>query len=88
MNVKKLALTNLPYVVLGLVCTNLGEAWHMAAGGAEWNHQAASGRFCGPRRGPLIKRIGTRALYLGRAASGDPAAGPAAGKFLPLLILS
>ena len=33
MNVKKLVLTNLPYVVLGLVCTNLGEAWRMAAGG-------------------------------------------------------
>ncbi len=30
MNVKKLVLTNLPYVVLGLVCTNLGEAWRMA----------------------------------------------------------
>ena len=33
MNVKKLVLTNLPYVVLGLVCTNLGEAWRMASGG-------------------------------------------------------
>ena len=33
MNVKKLVLTNLPYVILGLVCTNLGEAWRMAAGG-------------------------------------------------------
>ena len=32
MNVKKLVLTNLPYVVLGLVCTNLGEAWRMADG--------------------------------------------------------
>ena len=32
MNVKKLVLTNLPYVVLGLVCTNLGEAWRMASG--------------------------------------------------------
>ena len=32
MNTKKLALTNLPYVVLGLVCTNLGEAWRMADG--------------------------------------------------------
>ena len=27
MNVKKLVLTNLPYVLIGLVCTNLGEAW-------------------------------------------------------------
>ena len=33
MNVKKLVLTNLPYVVLGLVCTNFGEAWRMASGG-------------------------------------------------------
>ena len=33
MNAKKLILTNLPYVVLGLVCTNLGEAWRMASGG-------------------------------------------------------
>ena len=33
MNVKKLVLTNLPYAVLGLVCTNLGEAWRMASGG-------------------------------------------------------
>ena len=32
MNVKKLVLTNLPYAVLGLVCTNLGEAWRMADG--------------------------------------------------------
>ena len=31
MNTKKLALTNLPYVVLGLVCTNLGEAWRIAS---------------------------------------------------------
>ena len=33
MNVKKLVLTNLPYVLIGLVCTNLGEAWRMASGG-------------------------------------------------------
>ena len=32
MNVKKLVLTNLPYVLIGLVCTNLGEAWRMADG--------------------------------------------------------
>ena len=32
MNVKKLVLTNLPYVLIGLVCTNLGEAWRMASG--------------------------------------------------------
>ena len=32
MNIKKLIITNLPYAVLGLVCTNLGEAWRMADG--------------------------------------------------------
>lgn len=32
MNIKKLIITNLPYAVLGLVCTNLGEAWRMASG--------------------------------------------------------
>ena len=32
MNVKKLVLTNLPYVLIALVCTNLGEAWRMASG--------------------------------------------------------
>ena len=31
MNAKKLVLTNLPYVLIGLVCTNLGEAWRMAS---------------------------------------------------------
>ncbi len=35
MNIKKVIITNLPYVVLRprLVCTNLGEAWRMASGG-------------------------------------------------------
>ena len=33
MNVKKLVLTNLPYVLIALVCTNLGEAWRTASGG-------------------------------------------------------
>ena len=32
MNVKKLVLTNLPYVLIGLVCTNFGEAWRTADG--------------------------------------------------------
>ena len=32
MNTKKVIITNLPYVVLGLVCSNLGEAWRMASG--------------------------------------------------------
>ena len=33
MNVKKLMLTNLPYVLIGLVCTNLARlgAWPLAA---------------------------------------------------------
>ena len=33
MKAKKLILTNLPYVLIGLACTNLGEAWRMAEGG-------------------------------------------------------
>ncbi len=33
MKAKKLILTNLPYVLIGLACTNLGEAWRMAVGG-------------------------------------------------------
>ena len=33
MKAKKLILTNLPYVLVGLACTNLGEAWRMAVGG-------------------------------------------------------
>lgn len=33
MKTKKLILTNLPYVLIGLACTNLGEAWRMAEGG-------------------------------------------------------
>ena len=33
MKLKKLVLTNLPYVLIGLACTNLGEAWRMAEGG-------------------------------------------------------
>ena len=33
MRPKKLMLTNLPYVLIGLACTNLGEAWRMAEGG-------------------------------------------------------
>lgn len=32
MKAKKLVLTNLPYVLIGLACTNLGEAWRMAEG--------------------------------------------------------
>lgn len=32
MNAKKFVLTNLPYVLIGLVCTNFGEAWRMASG--------------------------------------------------------
>ena len=34
MKAKKLILTNLPYVLIGLACTNLGEAWRMAEGGS------------------------------------------------------
>ena len=31
-NVKKLLILNLPYIVLGLVATNFGEAWRLAEG--------------------------------------------------------
>ena len=30
--VKKKIVLNIPYVVLGLVCTNIGEAWRLAGG--------------------------------------------------------
>ena len=33
MKAKKLILANLPYVLIGLACTNLGEAWRMTDGG-------------------------------------------------------
>ena len=32
LNMKKLVLLNLPYFLLGLFATNLGEAWRLAAG--------------------------------------------------------
>ena len=32
MNLKKIILLNLPYVVIGLLATNLGEAWRLAEG--------------------------------------------------------
>lgn len=31
-NIKRLLILNLPYVIVGLLCTNLGEAWRLAAG--------------------------------------------------------
>ena len=31
-NIKKLVILNIPYVPVGLVCTNLGEAWRIAQG--------------------------------------------------------
>ena len=34
-NVKKLALLNLPYVFLGLYASKLGQAWRLAAGADE-----------------------------------------------------
>ena len=32
LNVKKLVFLNLPYILLGLFATNLGEAWRLATG--------------------------------------------------------
>ena len=31
-NIKKLVILNIPYILVGLVCTNLGEAWKIAQG--------------------------------------------------------
>ena len=31
-NIKKLVILNIPYILVGLVCTNLGEAWRIAQG--------------------------------------------------------
>ena len=30
--IKRLVILNIPYVILGLLATNLGEAWRLAAG--------------------------------------------------------
>ena len=32
LDIKKLVLLNMPYILLGLFATNLGEAWRMAQG--------------------------------------------------------
>ena len=32
LDIKKLLLLNLPYILMGLFATNFGEAWRMAAG--------------------------------------------------------
>lgn len=32
LNIKKLVLLNLPYILMGLFSTNFGEAWRMAQG--------------------------------------------------------
>ena len=32
LNIKKLILLNLPYILMGLFSTNFGEAWRMAVG--------------------------------------------------------
>ena len=32
LNIKKLILLNMPYILLGLFATNFGEAWRMAQG--------------------------------------------------------
>ena len=32
LDIKKLVLLNMPYILLGLVATNLGEAWRLAEG--------------------------------------------------------
>ena len=32
LDIKKLILLNLPYILMGLFCTNFGEAWRIAQG--------------------------------------------------------
>ena len=57
LNVKKLVLLNLPYILLGLFATNLGEAWRLAAGADggpactrwTWPWGFAAARRCGWR---------------------------------------
>ena len=53
LNVKKLVLLNLPYFLLGLFATNLGEAWHPAGGAGELVAQPAPTGFAG---GALLRR--------------------------------
>ena len=47
LNVKKLVLLNLPYFLLGLFATNLGEAWRLAVGA---DASAKCSRFSPPCR--------------------------------------
>ena len=43
LNIKKLILLNLPYILMGLFSTNFGEAWRMAVGipGTRWRREYA-----------------------------------------------
>jgi len=54
---KKFLLLNLPYVIIGLFCTNVGEAWRIATG-ADLGTKIIS--FCGsmgavPKTLPLLR---------------------------------
>ena len=40
LNLKKLVLLNLPYFLLGLFATNLGEAWRLADRGGRFGQNA------------------------------------------------
>ena len=69
LNVKKLVLLNLPYILLGLFATNFGEAWRLAVGAdasakllslfstCRWRCQlVAQPAPAGPGCGPVLRR--------------------------------
>jgi hypothetical protein len=59
LNIKKLVLLNLPYILMGLFATNFGEAWRMAQG-ADASEKALSRISVFPARsevsGPAFTR--------------------------------
>lgn len=46
--IKKLLILNIPYIIVGLIATNIGEAWRMAEG-ADSSAKLLSLFFCSPR---------------------------------------
>lgn len=45
--IKKLLILNIPYIIVGLIATNIGEAWRMAEGADSSANSSAF--FCSPR---------------------------------------
>ena len=62
LNVKKLVLLNLPYFLLGLFATNLGEAWRLATGADASANAGGAGKLvaqpapAGPGCWPVLRR--------------------------------